>query len=50
MAYVVEMDSGAVIYTYMPNLIKISSGIRGTHREHGARLSLLLLFHNEEVG
>jgi hypothetical protein len=49
----VDMGSGAMIR--MPSVIKTGSGIqkliRGgsqTHRQHGARISLLLFFQNKE--
>jgi hypothetical protein len=46
MKYVAEMGSGAVIY--IPSFIKIGSGIqkliRGIHRQHGDRTSLLRFF------
>jgi hypothetical protein len=39
MKYAVEMGSGAMIYVYIPTLIKIGSGIqkliREIHRQHG---------------
>jgi hypothetical protein len=37
MKYTAEVDSGAVIYTYIPNFIKTGSGIQmllgGTHTD-----------------
>jgi hypothetical protein len=46
MKYAVEMGSGAMIY--IPSFIIIGSGIqkliRGIHRQHGDRISLLLFF------
>jgi hypothetical protein len=49
MKYVVEMDSGAMIY--VPSFIKIGSGIQKliggdsqTKREYGDRISLLSFF------
>jgi hypothetical protein len=53
MKYAIEMGSGAMIY--IPNLIKIVSGIQNfvgehtdTHTEHGVVTSLLLFFNNKE--
>jgi hypothetical protein len=50
MKYAVKMGSGAM--TYIPNFIKIGSGIQkfigGIHRQHGDRISLLLFAQNKE--
>jgi hypothetical protein len=55
MKYAVDMGSGAVIY--IPSFIKTGSGIQTliggdtqTHRQHGDRISLLLVFQNKESG
>jgi hypothetical protein len=54
MKHVVEVGSGATIYE--SSLIKIGSSsqklTRGvqTHRQHGDRISLFLLFQNRESG
>jgi hypothetical protein len=51
----VEMGSGAMIYEYIPILIKIGPGIQKlivgdsqTHRQHGDRISRLSLFSKYE--
>jgi hypothetical protein len=50
MKYAVEMGLGVV--AYIPSFTKFCSGvqklIRGIHREHGDRISLLLFFQNKE--
>jgi hypothetical protein len=53
MKYVIEMASGAIVYT--PSFIQICLGIQKliggdtqTHREHGDSISLLLFFINKE--
>jgi hypothetical protein len=53
MKYVVEIGSGAMIYT--PDSIKIGSGIQKlieedtqTHRQYGDLISLLLFCQNKE--
>jgi hypothetical protein len=53
MKYTVEMGSGAMIY--ITSFIKIGSGIQKmmwgyTHRQHGDRISLLLIFEIRKVG
>jgi hypothetical protein len=49
MQYAVKMGSGAVIYTYIVNFIKIGSDEQ-THREHEGRISLLYFFKIRKVG
>jgi hypothetical protein len=51
MKYPAEMSSGATIY--IQHFTKTGSGIKkltwgDTHRQHGDRISLLLLFQNKE--
>jgi hypothetical protein len=52
MKYAVEMGSGAMIY--MPSFVKTDSAIqklmRGIHRQHGDRISLLSFFKNQKNG
>jgi hypothetical protein len=56
MNYVFEMVSGAMIYSYIPNFIRIDSGIQKsfgvihiqTHRQQGDFISILLFFRSKE--